>query len=285
MSDWATGDAETTAARVATLREALTIPPRPRPALVRLVRTPLRVILWLGLRTGFRLRTEGRRREGPAVIVSNHPHVVDGLVVLVVDPRMRPVARWHRVPLLRSGMWVADCIITTAECHPPRPHRPGPVGGAHPGETPPVAAEDPAGPHPAQPRPPGPRAHARGPDRLLHPLRRVGAKGEGRFVRQTGGRGQVGHCLVEIEPPPAEEGQKLEIVNRVVGGRIAEEVIGPGGQGSRAGTETGPLAGHQEPRHQALVATLVDGVNGAQPADARVVGHLQFQPLHVHHPG
>ncbi|HEX6255940.1 MAG TPA: lysophospholipid acyltransferase family protein [Euzebyales bacterium] len=129
MSDWATGDAETTAARVATLRDALTILPRARPALVRLVRTPLRVILWLGLRTGFRLRTEGRRREGPAVIVSNHPHVVDGLVVLVVDPRMRPVARWHRVPLLRSGMWVADCIITTAECHPPRPHRPAFVHG------------------------------------------------------------------------------------------------------------------------------------------------------------
>jgi 1-acyl-sn-glycerol-3-phosphate acyltransferase len=124
MSGWSTGRAETTAARVATLRDALMVLPRDRPALFRLVRTPLRVMLWLALRTGFRLRTEGDRHDGPAVIVSNHPHVVDGLVVLIVDPRMRPVARWHRIPLLRAGMWVADCIITTTECHPPQPHRP-----------------------------------------------------------------------------------------------------------------------------------------------------------------
>jgi 1-acyl-sn-glycerol-3-phosphate acyltransferase len=119
-----TGDAETTPAQIATLRDALTVLPRDRPPVLRLVRTPLRAMLWLGLRAGFRLRTEGDRCEGPAVVVSNHPHVIDGLVVLIVDPRMRPVARWHRVALLRAGMWVADCIITTTDCHPPQPHRP-----------------------------------------------------------------------------------------------------------------------------------------------------------------
>lgn len=108
-------------ARLAGLRDALLVQPAGRPPL-RFVRAPLRVLLWFSLRSGLRLRVEGRRRDGPTVIVSNHPHVIDGLVVLLADPRMRPIARWHRVPLLRAGLWVADCIITTTGT-PVRPHR------------------------------------------------------------------------------------------------------------------------------------------------------------------
>jgi 1-acyl-sn-glycerol-3-phosphate acyltransferase len=106
---------------IAGVRDAVVVQPRGGP-LPRLVRTPLRLLLWLSLRSGLRMRVDGRRFEGPAVVVSNHPHVIDGLVVLLADPGMRPIARWHRIPLLRAGMWVSDCIITTTGT-PLRPHR------------------------------------------------------------------------------------------------------------------------------------------------------------------
>ncbi len=113
--------------RGATLRDALWSHPRGG-RVASLTRTPLRVALWAVLRTGLRIRVEGRRHGGPAVIVSNHPHVIDGLVVLLADPTMRPVARWHRIPLLRAGMWIADSLITTTGT-PVRPHR-GAFSGA-----------------------------------------------------------------------------------------------------------------------------------------------------------
>jgi len=121
MRDNAGHDGAGGRSRIAGLRDAAAVQPRGGP-LLRLVRTPLRLLLWLALRCGLRIRVEGHRREGPAIVVSNHPHVIDGLVVLLADPGMRPVARWHRVPLLRAGMWVADCIITTTGT-PLRPHR------------------------------------------------------------------------------------------------------------------------------------------------------------------
>lgn len=107
--------------RVATLYDALVIQPRGG-WLQRAVRTPLRLLFWLALRAGLRLRVDGRRVDGPAVVVSNHPHVIDGLVVLLADPRLRPVARWRGEALLRAGMRVADSIVTTTGT-PVSPHR------------------------------------------------------------------------------------------------------------------------------------------------------------------
>ena len=49
------------------------------------------------------------------------------------------------------------------------------------------------------------------------------AKAEGKFVRQTGGRGQFGHCILEIEPK--ERGSGFEYESKVVGGRIPKEFI------------------------------------------------------------
>jgi elongation factor G len=49
------------------------------------------------------------------------------------------------------------------------------------------------------------------------------AKAEGKFVRQTGGRGQFGHCILEIEPK--ERGAGFEYESKVVGGRIPKEFI------------------------------------------------------------
>lgn len=88
----------------------------------RVARTPLRLAFWAALRAGLRIRIEGRRHHGPAVVASNHPNLIDGLIVLFADPTMRPVARWHRYPLLRAGMWVAASLITTTGT-PIAPHR------------------------------------------------------------------------------------------------------------------------------------------------------------------
>ena len=86
---------------------------------VRVMRAPLRLVLWLVIRLGMRITVEGVRATGPAVIVSNHPNLLDGLLVLMADGSMRPVARWHRHPIVRLGLWIGNCVITsigTAAC-------------------------------------------------------------------------------------------------------------------------------------------------------------------------
>ncbi len=79
-------------------------------------------------------------------------------------------------------------------------------------------------------------------------------RAEGRFVRQTGGRGQYGHCIVEFEPLPSGEGFKFE--NKIVGGAIPKEYIPAVEQGIREAMEAGVLAGYPLVD---IKATLVDG--------------------------
>jgi elongation factor G len=64
---------------------------------------------------------------------------------------------------------------------------------------------------------------------------------EGRFVRQTGGRGQYGHVWLRLEP--LEPGSGFEFVNSIVGGTIPREFIKPVEEGIREAAETGPLSG------------------------------------------
>jgi elongation factor G len=64
---------------------------------------------------------------------------------------------------------------------------------------------------------------------------------EGRFIRQTGGRGQYGHVKVQIEPLP---GGGFEFVNKVVGGIIPKEYIPAVEKGVREAMEGGVLAGY-----------------------------------------
>jgi elongation factor G len=66
------------------------------------------------------------------------------------------------------------------------------------------------------------------------------ADGEGRFIRQTGGRGQYGHAKIHMRP--TTEGDFI-FNNKVVGGTIPKEFIKPIEQGIKEALETGPLAG------------------------------------------
>ena len=65
---------------------------------------------------------------------------------------------------------------------------------------------------------------------------------EGKFVRQTGGRGQYGHVILEIEP--LEPGQGFEFVNKIVGGVVPKEYIPAVEEGIREAMQTGVLAGY-----------------------------------------
>jgi elongation factor G len=69
------------------------------------------------------------------------------------------------------------------------------------------------------------------------------AEGVGRFVRQTGGRGQYGHAEVKIEP--SEPGVGFEFVNAIVGGVVPREYIKPVEQGIKEALEGGVLAGYE----------------------------------------
>jgi elongation factor G len=68
------------------------------------------------------------------------------------------------------------------------------------------------------------------------------ASAEGRFIRQTGGRGQYG--VVRLEVAPNGRGKGVEIIDKVVGGEIPREFIPAAMQGVRDALETGPLAGY-----------------------------------------
>jgi elongation factor G len=71
---------------------------------------------------------------------------------------------------------------------------------------------------------------------------RAGAKAEGKFVRQSGGRGQYGHVYLEVEPN--EPGAGFEFVNKIVGGVVPREYIKPVGKGVQEAMAGGILAGY-----------------------------------------
>ncbi|HWO72414.1 MAG TPA: elongation factor G [Dehalococcoidia bacterium] len=86
-------------------------------------------------------------------------------------------------------------------------------------------------------------------------------RAEGRFVRQTGGRGQYGVVVLEVEP--LERGAGFVFENKVVGGAVPKEFVGPTEQGVKDALETGPLGGY--PVVDVKVA-LVDG--STHPVDS-----------------
>jgi elongation factor G len=68
------------------------------------------------------------------------------------------------------------------------------------------------------------------------------AAGEGKYVHQSGGRGQYGHCVIRVEPKTKGEGYEFE--NAVKGGAIPREFIAPAEKGIKEALENGVLAGY-----------------------------------------
>ena len=81
-----------------------------------------------------------------------------------------------------------------------------------------------------------------------------GADGEGKFIRQSGGRGQYGHACVQIQPN--EKGKGVEIENKIVGGAIPKEYIPAIIDGIEEAIKSGVLAGYQ------IIAVKVQIVDG-----------------------
>jgi len=80
------------------------------------------------------------------------------------------------------------------------------------------------------------------------------AEAEGKYIRQTGGRGQYGHAKIYLDPQPAGTG--YEFVNEIVGGSVPKEFIKPIDQGIQEALEGGILAGYPMVD---VKATLYDG--------------------------
>jgi elongation factor G len=85
-------------------------------------------------------------------------------------------------------------------------------------------------------------------------IRKAVSKIEGKFIRQSGGKGQYGHVVINLEP--GEPGTGFEFVSKIVGGTVPKEYISPAEQGMKESCESGVLAGYP------LIdvkATLIDG--------------------------
>ncbi|MEG4226551.1 elongation factor G [Microcoleus sp. N9_B2] len=83
---------------------------------------------------------------------------------------------------------------------------------------------------------------------------RKAVRAEGKFIRQSGGKGQYGHVVIEVEP--TEVGTGFEFVSKIVGGTVPKEYIGPAEQGMKEACESGIVAGYPVID---LKATMVDG--------------------------
>lgn len=104
---------------------------------------------------------------------------------------------------------------------------------------------------------------------------RKAVKAEGKFVRQSGGKGQYGHCVIEVEP--LEAGKGYEFVNKIVGGVIPKEYIPAIDSGIQDAMNSGVIAGYQV---LDVKVTLVDGsyheVDSSEMA-FKIAGSMAFK--------
>ena len=104
---------------------------------------------------------------------------------------------------------------------------------------------------------------------------RQASKAEGKFVRQSGGHGQYGHCWIEIEPQEAGAGFTFE--SKIVGGVIPKEYINPIEAGVKQAMENGVLAGYPMVD---VKATVYDGsfheVDSSEAA-FKIAGSMAFK--------
>lgn len=104
---------------------------------------------------------------------------------------------------------------------------------------------------------------------------RKAVKSEGKFVRQSGGRGQYGHVWIELEP--LEPGSGFQFENKIVGGVVPREYIAPVESGIKEAMSSGVLAGYPMVD---IKATIFDGsyheVDSSEMA-FRVAGSMAFK--------
>ena len=104
---------------------------------------------------------------------------------------------------------------------------------------------------------------------------RRASEAEGKFIRQTGGRGQYGHVKIRLEPQ--EAGKGYEFVNDISGGSVPREYIKPVEEGIREAMEGGVLAGYEMVD---VKATLYDGsyheVDSSEMA-FKIAGSMAFK--------
>ena len=104
---------------------------------------------------------------------------------------------------------------------------------------------------------------------------RNAVKVEGKFIRQSGGRGQYGHVWLEMEP--LEPGSGIQFESKIVGGVVPKEYIKPVEEGIREAAESGTLAGYPVIDFK---ATLVDGsyhdVDSSEMA-FKIAGSMAFK--------
>ena len=104
---------------------------------------------------------------------------------------------------------------------------------------------------------------------------RSSSKGEGKFARQTGGKGQYGHVVIEMTP--GEPGSGFEFVNKIVGGIVPKEYIGPAEAGMKETCQSGVIAGF--PMID-VRATMIDGsyhdVDSSEMA-FKIAGSMAFK--------
>lgn len=104
---------------------------------------------------------------------------------------------------------------------------------------------------------------------------KTAAPGEGKYIKQSGGRGQYGHCNIEIEPN--ESGKGYEFINKVKGGNIPQEYIEPVNKGIQDALTNGVVAGYPVID---VKATLLDGsyheVDSSEVA-FKMAGSLAFK--------
>ncbi len=100
-------------------------------------------------------------------------------------------------------------------------------------------------------------------------------KAEGKFIRQSGGRGQYGHVVIELEP--LEPGSGFEFENKIIGGAVPKEYIPAVEGGIREAMENGVLGGY---RVLDIKATVVDGsfheVDSSEMA-FKIAGSMAFK--------
>lgn len=104
---------------------------------------------------------------------------------------------------------------------------------------------------------------------------RKSVEAEGKYVRQSGGKGQYGHCKIRMEPQ--EPGKGYEFVDATVGGSIPKEYIQPINNGIQEAAKTGPLAGYEMVDFK---VTVFDG--SFHPVDSsemafKIAGSLAFK--------